>query len=64
MPRVTHLQPIELRLELSCGPKMTDRDIARFVSVYQRYNPDRLCLIDGNKREIYSRRRDYDVTKR
>lgn len=43
---------------------MTDRDIARFVSVYQRYNPDRLCLIDGNKREIYSRRRDFDVTKK
>ena len=42
---------------------MTDRDIAHFVSVYQRYHPDRLCLIDGDKREIYSRRRGVDVTK-
>ena len=63
MLRVTHLQPIEMRLELSCGPKMTDREIAHFVSVYQRENPDRLCVFNGTTREIYSRGRDVNVSE-
>ena len=52
---IEHLQPIEPRVELSMGPKMDWESVARFVSLYQRDNPNRQCIIDGTNRLVLSR---------
>lgn len=53
--KLKHLQPIEPRVEIYMGSKMDWEEVARFVTIFQRDNPDRLCIIDGTNRQILSR---------